>query len=255
MNLLKYLGNKYNQNKEIKEKSLNEKQNLLNEYNIILKKNQQELQEIKKEKYYIDSKGYDNNSFCMGYSFIKNNILSFLEEIYPINNANKLTIDQIKSKIKEPYRINIKFDEIRYYNLKGKIETKQQVSGTGGGSSLGGAILGGVIAGSTGAIIGSRKDIEIKTTEYTTDTRSLIVKTIDNKEYVFYCWQLYETLFDLIPEKDYDVYKKSLNQNTKKVNQENDNLEQLEKLAKLKEKGIITQEEFEKSKKKILSKL
>ena len=32
-------------------------------------------------------------------------------------------------------------------------------------------------------------------------------------------------------------------------------LEQLEKLAELKDKGIITQEEFEESKKKILSKL
>lgn len=35
----------------------------------------------------------------------------------------------------------------------------------------------------------------------------------------------------------------------------NKGLEQLEKLAELKEKGIITQEEFEESKKKILSKL
>lgn len=35
----------------------------------------------------------------------------------------------------------------------------------------------------------------------------------------------------------------------------NNGLEQLEKLSELKEKGIITQEEFEQSKKKILSKL
>lgn len=35
----------------------------------------------------------------------------------------------------------------------------------------------------------------------------------------------------------------------------NNGLEQLEKLSELKEKGIITQEEFEESKKKILSKL
>ena len=250
MNLLKYLGNKYNQNKETKEQALDEKQNLLNEYNIILKNNQQEIQEIKKETCYMDSKGYGNDFFCMGYSFIKNNILSFLEEIYPINNANKLTIEQIKSKIKEPYRINIKFDEIKYYKLKGKIETKQKVIGTGGGSSLSGAILGSAIAGSTGAIIGSRKNIEIKTTENTTDTRSLIVKTTNNKEYQFFCYQLYDVLFDLIPKKDYDVYKKSLNQN-----EENDNIEQLEKLAELKDKGIITEAEFEESKKKILSKL
>ena len=35
----------------------------------------------------------------------------------------------------------------------------------------------------------------------------------------------------------------------------NNGLEQLEKLAELKEKGIITEQEFEESKKKILSKL
>ena len=58
----------------------------------------------------------------------------------------------------------------------------------------------------------------------------------------------------------YATIKAIINENTK-VNtsknllQENNGLEQLEKLSELKEKGIITEEEFQESKKKILSKL
>lgn len=45
------------------------------------------------------------------------------------------------------------------------------------------------------------------------------------------------------------------NSTVKEEQKSSDGLEQLEKLAELKQKGIITEEEFEESKKKILARL
>jgi len=59
----------------------------------------------------------------------------------------------------------------------------------------------------------------------------------------------------------YAIVQAIINENNKNVNKVEteqksyNGLEQLEKLAELKEKGIITEQEFEDSKKKILSKL
>lgn len=241
----------------------NEKQKLLNEYEVAIRKNQKEIEKIKKEKYFKGSLDIpnenDKENFVLGfvYSFIKNNTLSFVEEAVQLDEPNKASTDVLKERTQEPLKINISLEDIKYYTINGEAKTIQEVTGTGGGSSLGGAILGGVIAGSTGAIIGSRKGIEIKTTNKEFDNRKLIIKTTDNKKYIFYNAELYELLFEIIPEKDYEIYKRSLEQNTNTSNLDNSTgqLEQLDKLSQLKEKGIITEQEFEESKKKILSKL
>ncbi len=99
------------------------------------------------------------------------------------------------------------------------------------------------------------------------DGIGIIVKTID-KEYIFGNLETYEHLLNVIPDKEYEVYKKNVgkknnvknNSNSVKkdndsMKKDNDDLSQLEKLSELKEKGIITEQEFEESKKKILSKI
>ncbi len=75
---------------------------------------------------------------------------------------------------------------------------------------------------------------------------------------------LYANFYKVVMEFANNVYatiqaiiNENNTSNTQKENtleQNNNGLEQLEKLADLKEKGIITNEEFEESKKKILSK-
>lgn len=62
---------------------------------------------------------------------------------------------------------------------------------------------------------------------------------------------IYATLQAIINDNNRNMSK----HNSSKEKSSNNGLEQLEKLAELKQKGIITQEEFDESKKKILSKL
>lgn len=134
---------------------------------------------------------------------------------------------------------------------------------------IGRALVGGIVAGSTGAIVGattrkSKKIISNLSVRIVTDeienplySLQLITNPIDiNKS-------LYSNLYDTamrFADNVYAIIKAIINENTKEdasrnVLQENNGLEQLEKLAELKEKGIITEEEFQESKKKILSKL
>lgn len=237
-----------------------ERQELLKKYYDILEENQQEIEKIKKGKWIengfdITSEDDRKNGLTdgrLGYSFIKNNTLSFLEEVIEFSNPNKISVEVLKEGTQKPIKINIKLENIKYYTINGDVETIQEINGTGGGSSLGGAIVGGIVAGSTGAIIGSRKGIDINTTNRKVDERELVIKTMDNKKYIFYNLELYEWLFDIIPEKEYEVYKKNLMNNDNKQ-ASNNNISQLEHLAELKEKGIITEKEFEESKKKILA--
>jgi hypothetical protein len=143
-------------------------------------------------------------------------------------------------------------------------------------NTIGRAILGGVIAGGTGAIIGglsgeSKKNNEIKTLEF-----KILFKDINNPSFkikFFDAWE--ETVGTKKSIKVTDsvygsIYKKELNklEHWKNIisviisnNEENKNItiqntsvsDELIKLNNLKEKGIITEEEFIKEKMKILN--
>jgi hypothetical protein len=142
-------------------------------------------------------------------------------------------------------------------------------------NTIGRAILGGVIAGGAGAIVGglsgeSKKNSEIKTLEF-----KIIFKDINNPDFkikFFDAWE--ETLGTKKSIKITDsvygsIYKKELDklEHWKNIisiiisnNEKNENIgnqntsvsDELIKLNELKEKGIITEEEFKKEKMKIL---
>jgi len=154
---------------------------------------------------------------------------------------------------------SIPLKDIEYYAIQGNISKETKISGGGGemgGSSIGGAIIGGVIAGGAGAIIGSRKGgrIEpIKSEIITHDNRETFLNYfVDGvKRPVFFYYTDYPTLLKLIPEKDYNnLFKRNVSKGSKPLFKE-----QLVDLADLKEKGIITEEEFNEKKKILLDKI
>lgn len=162
----------------------------------------------------------------------------------------------------------VPLSQIDYYELQGEVFRETKISGGGGGgggSSLGGAIVGGVIAGDTGAIIGSRKKVkinEVKSEVITHDTRETILNYYDaNNELrtLYFIANDYQTFQKLIPEKSFNIV--STVNSTKIINQQLNQKEtssiyqQLTELSKLKEQGIITEEEFSEKKQILLSKI
>lgn len=162
------------------------------------------------------------------------------------------------------HTFKIKFDlninKVISFGIIGDAYTETNV--TGGGSSIGGAISGGVVAGGVGAIVGSRKKIETENKRI--DKRKTLVMYKENNviKSIFFSPETYEILLKLIPEKDSRFIKnkviidnKESDVNILDGNNENDVYEQIRKLSKLKDDGILTEEEFNEKKKVFLDKI
>lgn len=124
---------------------------------------------------------------------------------------------------------------------------------------IGRAIVGGVIAGKTGAIVGAAT----RGSQSVTENLSIKIITSDVNESLI--------IIPLITQEtkhDSDFYKKiwavsqevhstltSIIQTTNNTSEQEDTLSQIEKLAKLKEQGILTDEEFSKKKHELLDKV
>ena len=167
------------------------------------------------------------------------------------------SVAQSEAYVYKVYSIPLK--DIEYYATQGSISKETKISGGGGeigGSSIGGAMVGGVIAGGAGAIIGSRKKgkIEpIKSEIIKHDNRETFLNYfIDGvKHSMFFNYEDYAIFLKVIPEKEYNKFL-----NTRVVKGSKQSFkEQLIDLADLKEKGILTEEEFNKKKKILLDKI
>ena len=150
-------------------------------------------------------------------------------------------------------RQNISIDNVISFIRQGDVYTETNVSG--GGSSIGGAVVGGVIAGGTGAVIGSRK--KIKTENKRIDERKTILeykdKYTDKKCYMFFDSTAYEVLLKLIPQKEINFSnKENIIKSDNKINEEIA-FNNIRELAKLKDEGILTEEEFQAKKKQLLN--
>lgn len=172
--------------------------------------------------------------------------------------------DELMKIVNSAIKRTIPLDKIEYYTTQGEVYRENKIyGGGGGGSSLGGAVVGGIIAGSTGAIIGSRKkNEEIKSELITHDTRETYINYFsnnDNKKSIFCKFKDYQTLLDLMPQKDYSVVSalktNSLVQSFKMEEKTKIITEQIRELAKLKDEGILTEEEFTNKKKALLEKI
>lgn len=161
----------------------------------------------------------------------------------------------------------IPIDKIKSFQRFGDITSYTKIKGGGGGgSSVGGAIVGGIIAGEAGAVIGSRKKSEeIKSEHIVEDERKTILEVQGNERmhYLVFGSKDYDAFLKLIPqkEKNYVDANKSINivkEETSKVeiNSSNEKIyRDIELLFKLKESGILTEEEFNEKKKLLLDKI
>lgn len=133
---------------------------------------------------------------------------------------------------------------------------------------VGRAVVGGVLAGGIGAVVGANTrasqnvtnslQIRIVTKNINRSLYTINIITAetqkDSKEYkesMNFANDVYATITSIINNSE----KNNSNLGGKKDMEQNNNdfIEQLERLSKLKENGVITQEEFEESKQKILS--
>ena len=152
----------------------------------------------------------------------------------------------------------IPIDNIKFFTREGEYRVDNIVEG--GGVNLKGAIVGGVIAGDAGAVLGGREKITTKQKEV--DKRQTYLYYIqDNQEKRIVLFsEGYDTLLELIPNKDFSYIEKNKiveSSNTSQSNETKENTvyKDIEELAKLKDKGILTEEEFTEKKKILLEKI
>lgn len=145
--------------------------------------------------------------------------------------------------------IILPLENIRTFLRQGDMYVETNVSGGGGGgTSIPGAIVGNVVAGPVGAVIGSRKKNEPITSENkVVDTRQTILEFEHNSilHYMFFNSNAYNIFLDLIPEKEMAFIKNKNNNDLNKY-------EEIHQLSKLKDEGLITDDEFNLKKKQIL---
>jgi hypothetical protein len=150
-------------------------------------------------------------------------------------------------------RHSINISDIISYNIIGDAYTETNV--TGGGSSLTGAVIGGAIAGGAGAVIGSRKKIETETKRIDKRKTVLTYNEHGTTKNMFFSPETYEILLQLIPDKDINLVKTNNSPSEVSKNKTDDVYVKIRELAKLKDDGILTEEEFIEKKKILLEKI
>lgn len=165
------------------------------------------------------------------------------------NNLNIVSLPTIHSnseKLDFYFELNAAIDiaKINYYTIQGDKYAITDIQG--GGSSLGKAVVGGAIAGGAGAVIASRNEIK-STTDVVDDRRTMIYYEDGNeKSIIVFSSSAYEYLLKTLPEKEYSFVMSQQNNKT------TSNVLELEQLAELRDRGILTEEEFSVKKKQLL---
>lgn len=158
---------------------------------------------------------------------------------------------------------SIPVEQIEYFSKSGDVFRENKITGGGGGgSTIGGAVVGGLIAGEVGAVIASRKKVnEIKSELITHDTRETFLNYFDNGERhsLFFDIDAYQIFNDWIPEKEYNIVNtvksSEIIKNQIIISSQKSVTDQLRELAKLRDDGIITENEFNEKKKQLLDKI
>lgn len=162
----------------------------------------------------------------------------------------------------------IPLNSIEYFAMGGQKYVTTEVTGGGGtvgGSSVTGAIIGGMVAGGAGAVIGSRKESTINPIQTHTVVHN------ETEAYIKYREQdgtlkeivsganadsFFNALRKIIPEKEYSyVLSQNLAKTQPVVEEKNSIEDRLVKAKELLEKGLISQEEYEKKRQDILSEM
>lgn len=172
------------------------------------------------------------------------------------------TIDNY-DKYKSASVFSIPTQNIEHFVQTGEVFRETKISGgEGGGSSIGGAVVGGMVAGDAGAVIGSRKKTsEIKSETITHDTRETILNyfTNGNRVTAHFAYTDFIIFNDLLPKKEKSIVdainaNKILSESTEEYHISNIT-GIIQSLADLKEKGLLSNTEFEEKKKVLLEKI
>lgn len=202
------------------------------------------------------------------------------------NHETKIAIDEEKKRvciwtIQQPVLKNTFNAAVYDYSDVLSVEIikgNKMVTSTSRTSQVGGALLGGVLAGGVGAVIGGLSGSTTTTEDLNPIDLGIVVNDFNNPYYKinFYtpptvlkdavdqsymdntampaCKKWYSILSYLIKETDKMDNKKTHNANTTSLSNASSLKEELLALNELKQQGILTQEEFEKQKSKILNK-
>lgn len=239
---------------DVEIKYRNKINNKLNEEKYVNIEKNKKIFEEKKKQYKISDdcliikykKGFANIPKVKQYIWIEEKNICFFPAIIQNQESNYIL-----------YKISL--EDLEYYTIQGNISKENKISGGGGkvgGSSIGGAIAGGIIAGGAGAIIGSRKKgiIEPLNSQIIThDNRETLLNYfVDGiKHSMFFDYEDYTTFLKIIPEKEYSNFVN----NHLVRGSKSSIVQQLEEMAYLMEKRIITEEEFNEKKKILLDKI
>lgn len=172
---------------------------------------------------------------------------SFINYIIDKENFNKIVEKTI-----------ISIESIKFFTRDGEYRVDNIVEG--GGVNLTGAIVGGVIAGGAGAIVGGRKKVTTTTKEIDERKTYLYYKENNEEKRLVLFSESYDVLLKLIPNKDFGYIEKNKiveSSNTEQSNETKENTvyKDIEELARLKDKGVLTEEEFNEKKKVLLKKI
>lgn len=158
---------------------------------------------------------------------------------------------------------HLDLEQIIYFCEKGDVQYTTEVSGGGGGEvNMSGAVLGGALFGVAGAIVGSKtgdkagiKDIHSQTMEH--DGRYTVIRYKDENGQIIEksCEHGYYNVFNaLIPEKEYSYIQLHSNVSDHDTPSTSNGIpvEELKKLKELLDAGVINEDDFEKTKKRLL---
>lgn len=169
-------------------------------------------------------------------------------KLFNVNEAPDIIVEKTIIPIKN----------IKIFTRDGEYRVDNIVEG--GGVNLAGAVVGGAIAGGAGAVLAGRQ--KITTTQKEIDKRQTYLYYMeDNQEKrIVFSSDSYNTLRYLLPDKEigYIEKHKIVEANKPKESndiQENSIYKDIEELARLKDKGILTEEEFVEKKKLLLDKI
>lgn len=136
-------------------------------------------------------------NYLPGYIWFSNKDFVFCPDA--INCGNPINIDE--------NIIFIKYENIKHYSKDGTVSYTNEIVNNGKNISISGAVIGGLIAGETGAIIGSKKDMnQIKNVTVTHDSIHTYIYYEDNGEIKLLDIQgkdFYESILHKMPEKEY----------------------------------------------------
>lgn len=182
--------------------------------------------------------------------------------LYLISDYDSILSNAIKSSNAKMqiFYMKINVNDIQYYKVDGEVSTFTEITGGGNtGSDYGKAIVGGILAGAAGAIIASRPKTEpIKSVTTTIDDRYCYLVYYDSKRLLCnlrFSKEAKEQFDKIISEKDYNFIITQNKENPVKAKDNSSTKNRMLELNGLLKDGLITQEEFDEKKKKILEEM